>query len=182
MHHAIGLVEMSSIAKGIEMTDMMLTSTNVELLLTKTICPGKYITMVGGDIGAVQQAVDNGIHTGGHLTVDSFVIANIHASILPALSGVNDIEHKKSIGVVETYSVGACITAADAAVKSANVQLVKIHMAYGIGGKCYIILNGEITDIKTAVTEASNNAGRKGLLVQSSSIAKPNKTLWQHLL
>ncbi|WED28691.1 BMC domain-containing protein [Vibrio sp. DW001] len=182
MYHAIGLVEMSSIAKGIEATDVMLTSANVELLLAKTICPGKYITMVGGEIGAIQQAVENGIRCGGHLTVDSFVIANVHASILPALSGVNEIEQKKSIGVVETYSVGACITAADAAVKSANVQLVRIHMAYGIGGKCYMVLNGEITDIKTAVTEASNSAGSKGLLVQSSSIAKPNKTLWQHLL
>ncbi|MDB1125267.1 BMC domain-containing protein [Vibrio algarum] len=74
------------------------------------------------------------------------------------------------------------MTAADAAVKSANVQLVRIHMAFGIGGKCYMVLNGEITDVKTAVTEASNSAGKKGLLVQNSSIAKPDKALWQHVL
>ncbi|WP_413283538.1 BMC domain-containing protein [Vibrio sp. MA40-2] len=182
MHHAIGLVELSSIAKGIEVTDVMLTSSNVELLIAKTICPGKYIALVGGEIGAIKQAVDNGVHAGKHLIVDSFVIANIHASVLPALSGVNEIGDKKSIGIVETYSVGACITAADAAVKSANVQLARIHMAFGIGGKCYMVLNGEITDIKTAVTEASNSAGSKGLLVQNSCIAKPDKALWQHVL
>ncbi|WP_432459778.1 MULTISPECIES: BMC domain-containing protein [unclassified Agarivorans] len=182
MYHAIGLVELSSIAKGIEASDLMLKSANVELLLAKTICPGKYIVLVGGEIGAVKQAVENGKHASGHLCVDSFVIANVHASVLPALSGVSEVNHKKAVGVVETYSVAACITAADSAVKSANVQLVRIHMAFGIGGKCYMVLNGEIADVKTAVTSASQDAGSQGLLVQNCVIPKPDKALWQSLL
>ncbi len=182
MYHAIGLIELSSIAKGIEATDVMLKSANVELLVSKTICPGKYISLVGGEVGAIKQAVSNGAQAGGHLTVDSFVIPNVHAGILPALSGVNVIEHKKALGVVETYSVGACITAADLAVKSANVQLVRIHMAFGIGGKCYMVLNGEIADVRTAVTNASHEAGEKGLLVQNAVIPKPDAELWKSLL
>ncbi|MFA0440900.1 BMC domain-containing protein [Vibrio sp. 10N.222.51.C12] len=182
MHHAIGLIEVSSIAIGIEATDTMLTSANVELLVSKTICPGKYIALVGGEIGAVQQAIANGKYQADYLLVDSFVIANVHASVLPSLSGVTEINNRKAIGIVETYSVAACISAADAAVKSANIELVRIHMAFGIGGKCYMIMNGDITDVKTAVTEASNHAGEKGLLVKSSCIAKPAQALWQHLL
>ncbi|WP_375749652.1 BMC domain-containing protein [Vibrio sp. HN007] len=182
MYHAIGLVELSSIARGIEVSDVMLKSANVSLLVTKTICPGKYIVMIGGEIGAVKQAVENGRKAGEHMTVDHFVIPNVHASILPALSGVNEVPKKQSIGVVETYSVGACITAADRAVKSANVQLVRIHMAFGIGGKCYMVLNGDIADVKAAVTNASQDAGEKGLLVQNSVIAKPDAALWQQLM
>ncbi|MEI6858529.1 MAG: BMC domain-containing protein [Shewanella sp.] len=182
MYHAIGLVELTSIAKGIEVTDVMLKSANVSLLVTKTICPGKYIVMIGGEIGAVKQAVANGEKSGGHLTVDSFVIPNVHASVLPSLSGVNEISKKQAIGVVETFSVGACIASADRAVKSANVQLVRIHMAFGIGGKCYMVLNGDIADIKTAVQNASQDAGDKGLLVQSSIIPKPDDALWQQLI
>jgi len=182
MHHAIGLVELSSIAKGIEVADNMLTSSNIELLVSKTICPGKYISLIGGEIGAVTEAIENGKLCGGSLVVDSFVIPNVHASILPALSGVNEITNKKSLGIVETFSVSACISAADKAVKSAYVQVIRIHMAFGIGGKCYMVLNGDIADINTAVTTASHDAGSKGLLVHSTAIAKPDKNLWKHIM
>jgi len=182
MHHAIGLVELTSIAKGIQVTDVMLKSAHVDLLIAKTICPGKYIVMVGGEIAAVQQAVQNGEREGGHMKVDSFVLPNVHASVLPALSGVTQVEKRQSIGVVETYSVAACIAAADNAVKSANVQLVRIHMAFGIGGKCYLVVNGDIADANTAVKAASQSAGEKGLLVHSMVIPKPHDALWQQLI
>lgn len=182
MYHAIGLVELNSIAKGIQVTDVMLKSANVDLLIAKTICPGKYIVMVGGEIAAVQQAVQNGERGGGHMKVDSFVLPNVHASVLPALSGVTQVEKRQSIGVVETYSVAACIAAADSAVKSANVQLVRIHMAFGIGGKCYLVVNGDIADANTAVTAASQSAGEKGLLVHSMVVPKPHDALWQQLI
>lgn len=60
MSKAVGIVELSSIAKGMETGDAMLKSANVELLVSKTLCPGKFLLMLGGDVGAVQQAIDNG--------------------------------------------------------------------------------------------------------------------------
>ncbi len=182
MYHAIGLVELNSIAKGIQVSDVMMKSANVDLLSAKTICPGKYIVMVGGEITAVQQAVQNGEREGGHMKVDSFVLPNVHKSVLPAISGVTPIEKRQSIGVVETYSVAACIVAADTAVKSANVTLVRIHMAFGIGGKCYFIVNGDIADVNTAVKAGSQSAGEKGLLVHGTVIPKPHDAVWQQIL
>ena len=41
--YAIGLVEFNSIAVGIEAADAMLKVSEVELLMAKTVCPGKYI-------------------------------------------------------------------------------------------------------------------------------------------
>ncbi|MDW6005171.1 BMC domain-containing protein [Vibrio mangrovi] len=182
MHHAIGLVELNSIAKGIEVTDTMLKSAHVELLSAKTICPGKYIVMVGGEIAAVKQSVTSGEQQGGHMTVDSFVLPNVHPSILPALSGVTIAQQRQSIGVVETYSVATCINAADAAIKAANVELIRIHMAFGIGGKCYLVVNGDVSDVNTAVAVASVNAGENGLLVHGTVIPKPHPDVWRQLL
>lgn len=182
MYHAIGLVELNSIAKGIEVTDVMLKTADVSLLTSKTICPGKYIVMVGGDIAAVQQSVTMGAQEGGHLLVDQFILPNIHKSVLPAISGVTKVESKQALGVVETYSVAACIEAADTAVKTANVTLVRIHMAFGIGGKCYLVLTGDVADTTTAVNAASASAGEKGLLVYSMVVPRPHSDLWQQLL
>ncbi|WP_153069873.1 BMC domain-containing protein, partial [Escherichia coli] len=54
MSKAVGILELSSIAKGMETGDAMLKSANVELLVSKTLCPGKFLLMLGGDVGAVQ--------------------------------------------------------------------------------------------------------------------------------
>lgn len=182
MLHAIGLVELNSIAKGIEVADAMLKTADVTLLSAKTICPGKYIVMVGGDVAAVNQSVSIGAEVGGHLLVDQFILPNIHHSVLPAISGVTQVESKQALGVVETYSVAACIEAADSAVKAANITLVRIHMAFGIGGKCYFVATGDVADIKTAVEVASEAAGAKGLLVYSMVVPRPHNDLWTQLL
>jgi microcompartment protein CcmL/EutN len=60
MSQAIGILELTSIAKGMELGDAMLKSANVNLLVSKTICPGKFLLMLGGDIGAIQQAIETG--------------------------------------------------------------------------------------------------------------------------
>jgi len=83
--HSIGLIETSSIAKGIEVGDAMAKTANVSILTAKTICPGKYIVMVGGEVAAVNASVAQGEVTAGSTLVDRFVIANIHSSILPAM-------------------------------------------------------------------------------------------------
>lgn len=66
--------------------------------------------------------------------------------------------------------MAACISAADRAVKAANVTPVRVHMAFGIGGKCYMVVAGDIADVDNAVTVASDSAGEKGLLVHRAVI------------
>lgn len=44
MSQAIGILELTSIAKGMELGDAMLKSANVNLLVSKTICPGKFLS------------------------------------------------------------------------------------------------------------------------------------------
>lgn len=182
MSQAIGILELTSIAKGMELGDVMLKSANVSLLVSKTLCPGKFLLMIGGDVGAVQQAIAAGDSKAGEMLVDSIVLPNIHASILPAISGLNPVEQRQAVGVVETWSVAACISAADRAVKAANVTLVRVHMAFGIGGKCYMVVSGDISDVENAVTVASDSAGKKGLLVYRAVIPRPHEAMWRQIV
>ncbi|HCK0399899.1 BMC domain-containing protein [Klebsiella pneumoniae] len=178
MTQAIGILELTSIARGMELGDVMLKSANVQLLLCRTLCPGKFLLMLGGDVGAVQQAIAAGTARAGEM----LVLANIHPSVLPAISGLNVVGQRQAAGIVETWSVAACISAADRAVKAANVILVRVHMAFGIGGKCYMVMAGDIADVDNAVTVASDSAGEKGLLVHRAVIPRPHDALWQQLM
>ena len=65
MSKAIGMVELSSIAKGIETSDYMVKAAQVDLLRSSTVCPGKYVVIVGGDTGDVKAAMQEGLARGG---------------------------------------------------------------------------------------------------------------------
>ncbi len=54
-YHAIGLVELNSIAKGIEASDILAKTADVTILVAKTICPGKYIVLIGGSVSNVKE-------------------------------------------------------------------------------------------------------------------------------
>ncbi len=181
-HHAIGLVEINSIAKGFEVCDAMAKTANVTVLVAKSICPGKYIVMIGGDVAAVRQSAGVGESVAGSTIVDCFVIPNIHPSVLPAISGGNSIENIQALGVIETYSVAATIEAADAAVKAASVVPLRMHLAFGIGGKSYVSLSGEVADITAAVAAGAAVASEKGFLVSQVVIPRPHPQLIDQII
>ncbi len=181
-YHAIGLVEINSIAKGFEVCDAMAKTANVTVLVAKSICPGKYIVMIGGDVAAVRQSVEAGQATAGQTIVDTFVIPNIHPSVLPAISGGNSIDKVEAMGVIETYSVAATIEAADAAVKAASVIPLRMHLAFGIGGKSYVVLSGSVADMNAAVGAGSAIASEKGFLVNRVVIPRPHKQLIDQIM
>lgn len=182
MIHAIGLVEFTSIAQGIECADIMAKTADVNILVAKTTCPGKYIVLVSGDVSSVQQSVDAARDLGADTVVDHFVIPSVHPSILPAISGANTLKEIKALGIIETYSVASLIEAADAAVKAGDVEPLLLHLAFGIGGKSYTILTGEVASVKVAVETGSDLASAKGLLIRQVVIPRPAKQVIESLM
>jgi microcompartment protein CcmL/EutN len=171
--NAIGIVETSSIAKGFEIADTILKTARVELVVNRTICPGKYMVLVGGDVDAVQSSIEAGVAQGAHTVVDQFVIANVHPAVFPAISGVAHLPELKALGVIEAFSVASIIEAADAAVKATPVQLVTIHLAMAIGGKGFVSLTGDVASVQEAVDVAAAVIEKKGLLVEKVVIPRP---------
>ncbi len=182
MINAIGLVEFTSIAQGIDSCDIMLKTANVTLLVAKTVCPGKYIVLVAGDTSAVQQSVSAGAELGAETVVDQFVIPNVHSTIIPAISYANVVREIKALGIIETFSVASLIEAADKAVKTGDVDPIRLHLAFGIGGKSYTIVTGEVASVKSAVEAGSAVAGEKGQLVRKVVIPRPHQQLIDSLL
>jgi microcompartment protein CcmL/EutN len=170
---AIGLVETSSIAKGFEIADTILKAANVQIVVNRTICPGKYMVLIGGDVDAVQASIEAGVKVAAHTLVDQFVIPNVHPSVFPAISGVAHLPELKALGVVEAFSVASIIEAADAAVKASNVQLLTIHLAMAIGGKAFVTMTGDVASVTEAVEVAAAVVQRRGLLVEKVVIPAP---------
>ena len=58
---SIGLLELKSIPVGIETADEMIKAANVQLLTASPTCPGKYIIIVSGNVGAVKSSMNVGL-------------------------------------------------------------------------------------------------------------------------
>ena len=136
-NNSIGLIELSSIAAGFQVSDAMLKAAAVEMVLARSICSGKYMVMVRGEVGAVQAAVASGNSAGSFSVIDCFVIANLHESVFPAISGTTKVEKLDALGIVEAFSVAALIEGADAAAKAADVQLIEVRLAMALGGNIW---------------------------------------------
>ena len=170
---AIGMIETSSIAMGFSIADAILKAANVEIIVNRTICPGKYMVLIGGSVDSVQTSVDAGVKVGAHTVDDHFVISRVHPDVFPAISGVGHLPELKALGVLESFSVASTIQAADAAVKSAPVQLIAIHIAMAIGGKAFFTLTGEVAAVQEAIATGAAVVERKGLLVEKIIIPSP---------
>lgn len=173
---------MNSIAQGMEAADGMLKTAEVELLLAKTTCPGKYVVLVTGDVAAVENSVTKGISLAGVAFVDSFIIPNVHPAILPAITATALVQDVQALGIIEGFSVASIIEASDAAVKAAAVDPLRLHIAFGIGGKGYVVLTGEVAAVRAAVEVGANLLRKRGLLVNEIVIPRPAPALVQSLL
>ncbi len=179
---AIGLIEFSSIAKGIEAADAMLKAAAVELIMNRTICSGKYITMVTGDVAAVTASVRDGERIAAEAVIDSFIIPNVHPDIFPALTATNVVTKLDAMGILESFGVASLILGADAAVKAADVELLEIRLAMALGGKAFVTMTGEISAVTAAVDAGAEVIGREGLLVNKIVIPRPSPEIVREIL
>ena len=179
MRTAIGMVELNSIARGIETCDYMVKAAQVELIRSSTVCPGKYLILIAGDTGDVRASMAEGEKRGGECVVDTLLIPNAHPSLIPAISMTTQPPAMGAVGVLEFYSVASAITAADVAAKAANITLIEVRIGYAIGGKGYVTLTGDVGAVRAAVAAATRDAQ---LLVGTTVIPRPAKQVFDSLL
>ncbi len=181
MSLAIGILELSSIAAGYQVQDAMLKAAEIDRLMARTICPGKYVVVVGGKVAAVKTAMTAGEAVAGGFFVDRLLLSSVDARVFPALTGSVALPAtaRKALGIIETFSVAAAVQAADAAVKAANITLLRVHIAMAIGGKGYLLACGDIGAVKTAVAAGVASIQDQGVLANQVVISGASEALFE---
>lgn len=172
MEPAIALVETNSIAAGIAVGDAMLKKAPVNLLEARPVCPGKYIVLVGGMTDPVYEALQAGIGAGADAIVDTLFLPQVHLSIFPALMTATPPGKGEALGIIETVTVATCIVAADAAAKAADVSLLELRLANGLGGKSFVLIEGPVAEVEAAVEAGVQFPKQEGLLVRQVIISQ----------
>lgn len=182
MRKAIGMVEFKTVSSGMRAADSMVKTAEVEILQADTVCPGKFLVLISGDLSAVKASVEAASVQDPEQLIDSFVLGNPHESIFSALYGSTEITSPNALGVLETFSAAAAIVAADCAAKTALVDLIELRLARGMCGKSYLLLTGEVAAVEAAIERAKLGAGEDGMFLDSAVIPRPDPKFWRNIL
>jgi microcompartment protein CcmL/EutN len=174
---ALGMIEYKSVAKGIFSCDTMVKKAPITILETHPICPGKYLTIICGEVADVEESMKAGIESGQDMVVSDLFLPYVHRSVIPAMAGTTKIDSFGSIGIIETFAVATCVNAADIAVKATPIQLVEIRLANGLGGKAYFVMTGELSDVEESMEVSRKFAQKEGMLCASELIPAPHPEL-----
>ncbi|WP_157094764.1 BMC domain-containing protein [Picosynechococcus sp. PCC 7003] len=173
---ALGLVSTKSFPAIVGTADMMLKSAAVTLVGYEKTGGGYCTAVVRGKTADVRLAVEEGARTAAQFDqyVSKLVIPrplpNLEA-IFPIGSHLAEIAQQqrgysrlsnRSIGLLETRGFPAMVGAADAMLKSADVQLASYET---IGdGLCTAIIRGTVSNVAMAIDAGMHEAERIGEL------------------
>ncbi|MED5331177.1 MAG: BMC domain-containing protein [Planctomycetota bacterium] len=171
----VALLELSSIATGIEVTDGLGKEAAVDLLFAKAVSPGKFVILFAGPVEEVTSALRRGREVGGDYVLDQLFIPNLEPTLLQFLLGTPPpLPGLDAVGLIETDSVASTVRAADIASKTGSLMVVALHLARGIGGKSWMAVTGEVSDVESAIDEGAADAESQGMLVRRVVIPRPH--------
>ena len=179
---SIGLIELSSIAAGFQVADTMLKASNVRILLSRSICSGKYMVLIGGETAAVEAATEAGQTAAGGCLIDSITIANLHPDVFTAIGRTQPVEPNGALGILESFNVATLIKAADAAAKAADIQLLEVRLAMAMGGKAFCTMTGDVASVQAGVAAGREVIAEAGVLVNAVIIARPHRDVYREVV
>lgn len=182
-HPALALIELSSIGRGVRVLDAVAKKADVRIHTATPVSSGKYLLVFTGNVGEVEESYREGLATGGTTVIHKLLLANVHDGVVAAMAGripalAKDVD---ALAIVELLSLATTVSAADAAVKAANVTLLEIRLGQGIGGKGFFTLTGAQGDVEEAIAAATQVAERDGFLAGVEVIPRPHADLVENL-
>jgi microcompartment protein CcmL/EutN len=179
---SLGLIELSSVAAGFLVADTMLKAGNVRLVLSRSICSGKYMVLIGGDTAAVAAAVSAGAEAANGFLIDHFVISNLHPDVFVALGRTAPVQPDGALGILESFNVATMIQAADAAAKAADITLLELRLAMALGGKAFCTMTGDVASVQAAVAAGRQVISEAGVLVNAVVISRPHPDIYREII
>ena len=182
---ALGVLEIGTIARGIVAADAALKRSPALLVSSRAVSGGKHLVILEGGVAEIEEAMSAGKLAAGSLLLDHVELPAADDQVWPLLGApvappdwTADPE-AEAVAIIETRTVCAAITAADAACKVAAVTVRDARFAVDLAGKAYFTLTGSLDAIEAAAAAANDavTASSADRLVGLEVIAQPSPDL-----
>ncbi|MBI5520468.1 MAG: BMC domain-containing protein [Desulfovibrio sp.] len=154
---ALGLLETLGMVPAIFGADSMLKAADVELIAYENVGSTLVTIMVKGDVAAVEASVAAGAAAAasiGKVTARNTMPRPVRGVGRIAMAHVADTLPEndpglRSLGMIETFGIVALMEAADAMIKTADVELIGYENV--ASGYCSALVQGDVAACKSAV-------------------------------
>lgn len=176
---ALAFFELSSIARGLYLTDQALKKAPVQILVSEPISSGKHILLFQGDVASVEESYRIVDSLSSDTILRKVLIPGIHPRLQEFLQLDFPPEKKfsppidDSIAVLESSHLCAAVLGADQALKAADITLCRLKLGQGIGGKAFFVISGLLEDVEASVSVAENTLRSLDSFVRADIIARP---------
>lgn len=178
---ALGVLELSSIARGVQVADAVVKRAPATLLMSRPVSGGKHVILMRGSVAAVQESMVAGIAASAEKLIDSLELPLLDDQVWPLLypgfaghvrsSRWEEDQPGEAVAIVETATICAAVHAADGAAKVAAIQLREMRLAVGISGKAFFTLSGDLDSLEAAAERVRLLVGES--LLELEIIAAP---------
>ena len=120
-------------------------------IVAGTVHNGKYLVLISGEVADVEESLAAGLATGAGAVLDHVYLPGVHPHVVDAIAAGRRSQPVDALGVIETRTVAAAIAAADAGIKGAEVNLLEVRLADGLGGHGLVFFDGLVADVEAAV-------------------------------
>ena len=152
---ALALLEIEGLPTALKAQDAALKQAPVRVVAFAPVTPGKIVFIFAGDVASVEESLEVADVAAGPRRLDKLLLPGVHQDVVKAIHDHRQqAEQGDALGMLELSSVAAGILAADAAIKCADVALLRVHPASGFGGKAFVTLAGYQADVEAAVEAA----------------------------
>jgi len=174
---AVALIEFSSIAVGVLASDAMVKKAPLAMIKAGTVHPGKFLTLIGGQVAPVEESYREGLRIAQSAAIDHVFLPDIASQVIAAVMGVKLTSDAESLGVIETSTVASNIKAADAAVKGADVTILEIRLADDLGGNSFTYFSGNLENIQAAIRIGSEQLAKTEIKLHTAIVPRADEIL-----
>ena len=160
---ALALIEVGLLSRAYVVLDAVVKKAPVTILAYQEVSPGKTLLVMTGGESEVEESTEEARRVAGASLLDLLILPQVHPQVVALLRGGLPHALPLALGVVETLTAAAAVRAADAGLKAAEVALLKLRLAAGIGGKGLVLFSGDLGNVDAALDaacEAARAAGR----------------------
>lgn len=147
-YDALACIELSSIAKGMRLLDIIAKRAPVSLLHHGRHSGPKYIILFAGDVASVESSYDEAIAESKGALIESMYLPVVSDQIWALLDGTIQSPSDDALLFVELPSVSNTIRELDFSLKLIDAKLVDAQFASGVGGRGYFALQGPLHDVE----------------------------------
>ena len=160
----------------------MIKKAPVARIVAGTVHNGKYLVLVAGEVADVEESLAAGLRVGSSAVLDHVYLPGVHPHVVDALAGPRPAHPIDAFGVIETRTVAAAIAAADAGTKGAEVNLLEVRLADGLGGHGLVFFDGLVADVEASIRIGTDIIASTGALIHAVVIPQLHKEMAANLL